>query len=549
MLDLDPKRLIVRLFIIFSLIAVPICRLLIQHGYGLFHPELIALAVLLLLVSIAAAFIGKIQVLFYLTVFIISILQSVHSVQMEFLPNTRLSWIILGLMILIGALMAAMKEKFFPVLLIFLAGMFFVDLCKAPVQNLISMRRPTSASGELHHVIYIFLDEQIGIAGFPTDIEGGSQAKWDLQKVLSKHHFTTYPYAFSNYPDTWDSIPSILNSRLLTFTGEYMKEGGSNSLLRDNLLFESLKNRGYALSIYQSDYINFASPRLGNLTVRTYQSNKLSAMHLIRMKWSERLRQILTIYMQSDSFWWDTFRDLVGKRYHDTKHLMGPLVLHDIWPDTLLADIKSAQRNTLFFVHLLTPHFPYVYKSDGTVRDLGAWFNDYKPSGLPEWEYKRWYKDYAEQVRYVAKQLDEFCSQLQNADVYDSSLIIIQGDHGSRIRLWNPKTMIPPEALTADCSTCSVKSRYDYISDPELQDVLNRFSTLLAIKPEGQTQASEVTTKASVLFFLRQLLWPGQKDYSSQELNSVYLFDAMGNPRAIPLPDIWGNRGLEKANQ
>ena len=97
--------------------------------------------------------------------------------------------------------------------------------------------------------------------------------------------------------------------------------------------------------------------------------------------------------------------------------------------------------------------------------------------------------------------------------------------------------------LLFESPKCPVVSRYDYVSAPPLRDLLNRFSTLLAIKLAGASQPSEVSTKGSVLFFLRGVVWPKQD--VNEGINSVYVFDAEGRPREIPLLTIWQGRSSE----
>jgi len=45
----------------------------------------------------------------------------------------------------------------------------------------------------------------------------------------------------------------------------------------------------------------------------------------------------------------------------------GPISLRQLWPRTITQDILQARRPTLFFVHLLTPHSPYLLDSQGNV--------------------------------------------------------------------------------------------------------------------------------------------------------------------------------------
>ena len=390
-----------RLVILYVLIAVPLCRLLIQHEYGFFYPEVFVLGLLALLPCLAVAFIARKPIYFHAIVLFLIVLQSSHSVQVGFFPNVQVRWIILGLTILTSAIMILMKKKFFPVLLIYLGGMLLADTVRAfaePVQALVTREKPASAPGNFQHLVYIVFDELIGLEGFPSDIEGSLQAKSDLRQALLRNNFTVYPFAFSNYRSTTDSIPSILNNHLLKSTGEYFRENEQISNLKKNLLFEDYLKKGYAIRIYQSDYIDFAGSESASMAVRTYKSNSLAAMHSIRMDWSQRLQQILIIYLQTDAFWWGTYQALVPARFHPTRYRMGPLAIREVWPSALVADIKAARQNTFFFAHLLTPHYPYVYRKDGTLRGLDEWFHDNTLYFYRESEYRHWYRDYMEQV-------------------------------------------------------------------------------------------------------------------------------------------------------
>jgi hypothetical protein len=123
--------------------------------------------------------------------------------------------------------------------------------------------------------------------------------------------------------------------------------------------------------------------------------------------------------------------------------------------------------------------------------------------------------------------------------------VVIHGDHGSRIRLLDEGERAAREKVLVKSTKCNPFSRYDYVSAPRIQDLLNSFSTLLAIKPAGAAEPSEVMTKGSVLFFLRGVLLPRQHD--SQGVNSVYLFDAEGLPREIPLLAIWERQKRERS--
>src|SRR5262249_17409235 len=154
-------------------------------------------------------------------------------------------------------------------------------------------------ASNVQHVVYIVFDEFLGLEGFPDDIEGSLQAKSEMREVLLSNDFTIYPFAFSNYRSTADSIPSILNNRLLASTGEYFDEDQERNGIKENLLFETYRKRGYAVRVYQSDYLKLERSKAGSIVVRNYKSDDLAAMHSIRMHWTRRFSQIATIYLQT----------------------------------------------------------------------------------------------------------------------------------------------------------------------------------------------------------------------------------------------------------
>jgi hypothetical protein len=546
----DGERVSGRLFILCALIGAPLCHLLIDHQYGFLYPEVFVVGLVVLAGSVAAAYIATRPIVFYAMVLVIVVLQSSNAVHVGFFPDVSgraRAWILLGVAAAIGTVMALMRMRFFiTVVLVYLAGVLSVDAVKAlaaPVEAFVEGAEVPSGKSDVQRVVYIVFDELIGIEGFPSDVEGSLQAKRDLEEVLLSNNFTVYPFAFSNYTRTRDSLPSIVNNQLLNFTGEYFDEDEGRNGLRKNLLFETYRKRGYTIRVYQSDYIDFARPQADSIVAQSYKSDDLAAMHSIRMDWTQRLYQIATIYLQSDQLWWSAYRALLPAWLQPSNYRMGPLAIRRVWPSALVSDIKAARQDTLFFAHLLSPHYPYVYRKDGTVRGVDEWFHDDNLDFYRESEYLHWYRDYVEQVEFLTSQLREFLGELRVAGIYDSTTLILHGDHGSRIRLMDEGQRAARTKLLSECPKCPDVNRYDYVSAPPLRDLLSRFSTLLAIKLAGASQPSEVSTKGSVLSFLRGVVWPRQAE--NEGINSVYLFDAEGRPREIPLLAIWQDRSGE----
>jgi hypothetical protein len=532
----DVSRYSSRLIILSSLLTVPFLRMLVQEDYGFIYVEVAA--ALLLIVSVAGilAAVARVPLAFHVLVVGLTVLLSANAVQFDFLPSVRLRWAIIAIVLLVAIAMLVLKEHFYRIFLVFVLGSFIGDIGKAVVER---WRMPkitkVSAGRNFPHVIHLILDEMIGLAAMPPECGECIEAGATLRQVLERGYFQIYPYAFSNYRSTRDSIPSILNGRILKRNGEFLRDDELRPFLRQNRYFDAYLRKKYAVRVYQSDYIVFSSPEYPSVRGRTYRINSLKALHSVGLRWPARMRQLFVIYLQSDHFWRGVWERALPPRLHPERLRVGPLALQDIWPDQVLHDYRSATQSTLFFIHLLTPHFPYVYRSDGSSRDHNDWnshqyleFTDDQTD-----EYRRRYRLYGEQAKFAASQVGAFLEELKATGLYDSTTVIIHGDHGSRLRLLKSSERQQRRKLRYSPGPCPPDDRYDYVGEPDHRDVLNRFATLLAIKPQGADSPRVVTEPGSVLYFLQREFKFGVKPEPSEDLNSVYLFNADGSPRAI----------------
>lgn len=354
--------------------------------------------------------------------------------------------------------------------------------------------------------------------------------------MLRAGSFDIYPNAFSNYTRTKDSIPSILNGRLLKRLEEFLYENDRRPVLHQNKYFDHYRSKGYGLRVYQSDYLQYASGASDTVRVRDYRSNSLKALHNVLLPWTDRLRQLFVVYLQSDQFWWSNWTSVTPSSLHPDKLRLGPIAFQHLWPEQVIADYAAAERSSLFFVHVLTPHFPYVYNADGSFSNMSEW-NEHTDQEFTDSEttaYTNRYRRYCGQVQFVATQLERLLTSLRNTGLYDSTTIVLHGDHGSRLRLLRAEDEKLRQKLLSVPGPTLPASRFDYTREPEARDLLNRFSALLAIKRPGAASAQVIGEPGSVLLFLqRAFLYAPQAD-SEAELKAAYLFDPQGTPKAIP---------------
>jgi len=531
-----------RFVILFLLFAVPFLRMLLEHRYGFLHLEVLAALILIAAPVAVLAGIARTRTAFHVLVVGSAVMLSVNAIQVNFLPDARVRWIIVGLTAFLIAALLLLRTHFYRILLIFLLGS-----CLGDVANAVTEYAGTHRSGPVRegrgyeHIVHIILDEMAGLGAIPRDCRECVQAADAFHRSLERSHFKIYPFAFSNYQSTRDSIPSILNGRILGRTEEYLPDGEypARPFLRKNRYFESFLAKNYAIRAYQSDFLLFDAPEYETVRSRTYKANSLSALHAIKGSWLLRLKQLYAIFLQSDRFWWTISIQVLPLRFVVERIDVGPVAIQDVFPDHLLDDYRSATQNTLFLVHLLTPHHPYVYKSDGSPRELPELIAQRVLLTSDVTEHRRLYAMYGEQMQYLASQIDKFLESLKQEGMWETTTVIIHGDHGSRLRLLKPSQGEEFERLQGETKGLNPMSRYDYVGEPDLSDLLNRFGTLLAIKPPRSRSSETVTEVGSVLYFLEQFYGPWSDVKSRDEVNSVYLFNADRSPRRIPIVDVW----------
>jgi hypothetical protein len=517
-----------RLLVLLALLVPPFVRMLLQHDYGFWYPEVAALLLLLTGVSAGLAGVLRKRWMFHGAVLVLLVVLSSSTLRVEFFPSMRVRYLLSATALGIAAAMFLMKAQFYRILLVFIFGVLSVDVSKGLLNRPEPVNARAAQSTELPHVVHLIFDGMMGLAGMPTDIAECTAAADHLGQVLRRGSFDTYAYAFSNYLFTRDSIPSILNGRLLKRQGEFLTAGEARPLLQQNLYFDEYRRNGYTIRAYQSNWMQFASGNSDAVRTREYNFASLKTLHELPMSWQARLGQLLATFRDSDRLWSKALVNVFPARIP-----VGPLTSKYVWPDQVVADYRTATQKTLFFVHLLIPHSPYVYSADGSFTDPREWSIDTEFPVDRAKKYLDDYRQYCAQAHFAGTQLQTFLDKLKSAGLYNSTTVIIHGDHGSRLRLISSADMAVIRKVRSMTGPALSVVRYDYASEPDSRSLLNRFSTLLAIKKPGATMPHIVSEPGSVLYFLRQAFQFSPAADTVSAMNSVYMFNLDGTPRPI----------------
>jgi hypothetical protein len=372
----------------------------------------------------------------------------------------------------------------------------------------------TSATAPRHTVanqpaiVHIILDEHIGVEGIPQDSPEGKALKADLQAFYQSRGFALFGRAYSEHLHTVNAVPHILNF------GERLALKASKSGVRigQTAYFENLRKSGYRLHILQSEFADFCSDAKAD-TCTTYNSASLYPTLAFSMGITDRASLIAYKFVMLASW---------GK-YFDWKSLTSSIPAEQAFRN-FAEQVRGAQPGGLYLAHILLPHYPYAF--DRNCRDLprSAWRRRKGAETLGERQHA-----YFGQARCAANRLDMVLNTLARSPAGANSMVIVHGDHGSRL------TTVDPKADNAG----------RYTSD----DMVAGYSTLFAVRGPRITPGYR-TYPIAAAGLLRDLTQSGfqvpHEPESAGEATVVVDDDDWRPSHRVPLPNSWQPKNLGK---
>jgi hypothetical protein len=315
-------------------------------------------------------------------------------------------------------------------------------------------------------VIHIILDEHIGLAGLPPDVQGSSEAASVLRSTY--RDFVHYSHAYSRFGQTAYSLASLMSGTAQpALSGALSQPEDSHKYrVENNEWYARLKDDGYAINVYQTSYLDFCKEADACYTY----SGPISSIQHTPLTTIQRIEVILG--------------SLIGIGWPN----MTPLASMEALK-LFVREIEQTPRGAAHVLHLMLPHFGYLFHDDCSIVDPDEWSNirdrSLKEQNSPS-ERKARYGGYISQLICVSRTMAQLFDTLERLGVYDEATIIVHGDHGSRIgeRRFN---MVAADSL----------------SD---RDLMDHFSTLLAVKMPDTAAGVNATPVAIQDQFARQFL-------------------------------------------
>jgi hypothetical protein len=374
-------------------------------------------------------------------------------------------------------------------------------------------------------VLVLVLDEHMGLEGMPLDIEGGARTREAVRGVYERHGFRLYSRAYSQYAWTLDSLGNLFNFTAYSRSRSFIAETEAPHVLRRNAFLQRAARDGYAIRVYQSDYLDFcrtdgAPPEL----CLQYKTSSVGSVQGEDLAWTGKAGLIGTSFLSKTVL----ARGAAGLREALVKlglpappedaglgTLVGPYEAMKVL-DRLEADLVAGARGRLFLAHLMIPHFPYTYDADcGIQRHTPPWMKSRDAAAPaatgPESRRRERYGRYFLQVQCLAQRLDRFFGALEAAGVLDDAVVVVLGDHGTRANERDPK----PDSLV------SLEPRH----------LVDNFSALFAARGPGVEAGIEERPYPLVKAFAEVLGHRGPPP----ETESLLLFQP-GRAELTPVP-------------
>jgi hypothetical protein len=315
--------------------------------------------------------------------------------------------------------------------------------------------RDQQASGRetLPLILHLIVDEHIGFEGMPAGLTPAAFVR-DARSFFERHGFLLFGRAYSEYWNSYRSIGHLVNLQPGSYSPQLLEPGTRTTwAVTRNAYFNRIAQLGYAIRVYQSDYLDLCADRTSAARCQTYAATSLQPLQAVPLRASEKARVVASMYLNQTNLYL-VARDV----YKRARRQVAPTLTLPAWNwerdrigplgstsalEAVARDLSKAQRGDFIMAHLMMPHHPYVYQANCELRQPAEWLERMDrdaPADVVNTADSRAtrYARYFEQARCVYQKLDGLMAAIPPSLRRDA-IVIIQGDHGSRISLIEPE--------------------------------------------------------------------------------------------------------------
>jgi hypothetical protein len=432
------------------LVVTPLVVLLRHHGYALARPE-VALSMLPFAVP------GLVSALCFRCRWVSGIITMAAAAIFAGIRPEPLGF--LGAVALAGVGFWSVCNLTIQRIALLMAATLFLSSLVVPAATRTAPPRATAAAGSnAPFVFQLILDEHVGLPGLQAAGGDGESLGQEIRQFFADRRFALFEGAYSEYFMTKWSLSHVLNVTSGSFDSSQVEAGNDFNTFRAtrNRLFESLLVRGYALRVFQSDYLDMCVTT-GSVECSTYSTTDLAVLQTLPISTAGRAWVIVTTYLGTSSHYVVARAVYDGVRYELQKR--GLSIPEWSWDrerinsvssmrivDEIEKELQRAAPGRAVVAHLLMPHYPYALDERCRVRPVADWDEHMAFRRLhanTADSKSRRYAAYVRQVRCVYSWVGQMLDAIPEP-VRANSVILVHGDHGSRIVRINPDASNEP---------------------------------------------------------------------------------------------------------
>jgi hypothetical protein len=295
-------------------------------------------------------------------------------------------------------------------------GAFY--LSSVPVGWRGSEPTPRATADRRHPILlHVVLDAQWGPAAFRA--AGDTTSADELSDFYARRGFRVYEGAYSRYSATRWSLGSLVG---LGGVPRIEPASATSFRVAENPYFDALQRAGYDLRVFQTSHLDFCRhPAVARCL--TASATSIANVGYLRGDWRPRAALVFRFYLNVRS---ELYRRLVGRESDVVRRSAAARAV--AFAETARRTV-SARDGDAYFVHLMIPHAPFEVGADCQGhRTLAQRLADNdRANGT------RRLSAYGAQSRCAQRLVAGFLATLDSTVPPGESIVLIHGDHGSKL--------------------------------------------------------------------------------------------------------------------
>jgi hypothetical protein len=275
-------------------------------------------------------------------------------------------------------------------------------------------------------LVHIVFDGQWGVGGFRA--AGDTVTAEFLKDFYLTRGFELYEAAYSRYRVTIESF------RALMFLGDTGTDAPPRRLpfqysLPQNPYFDRLRELGYAIRVQETTYIDFCNGETAVASCGVQSGNSIANVGFLDGSWVPRGILTLQYFLATRSH---IFNKLMAAEERGRRALAGGAVA--AMRDLSAAIATNPSGGTAWFVHVMTPHRPFQADENCRTQTAPSRYLDFElPAHPSDSLWRAVMGVYTDQVRCTHRLLADVIDAIDSTVGRDRSIVIVHGDHGSRL--------------------------------------------------------------------------------------------------------------------